>query len=111
MRVGCAADFHEVAVLLHLHDKPLFTLRIVGPLQGEAVGGSLRQRKVHWCPQEKLTILAGDTVDIVLDVRIAVVGDGHGVVFRWVGAVSLLPIVRHPVAITVHRLLAFEPRP
>ena len=106
-----AAHLDKLAVLLHLHDKAVLVVGIVGPLQGEAVGGGTLEREQHGSAQEELPVVTGDAVDVVLDVGVAVVAQHHRIVHGRVGGVVHLPLVGHAVAVGVLLLLALEPGP
>ena len=58
-----------------------------------------------------LTVLLSDRVDVVLDIGIAVGGNGHGIVDGGIRAVQLLPQVGHAVLVGVLRLRAREHLP
>ena len=65
----------------------------------------------HRSTQVSLHVFPADAVDIVLDIGIAVRSNLHGIVLGRVGAVGILPFVRHTVAILVSRLRPRFQRP
>ena len=110
-RLGGPAHGYKLSVLLDLDNKTILILGIVGPGEGQTLrrrGGELKQLGGT---EEELAILARDTINIVFDVHIAVVGLRHRVILVFVGTVGLLPPVGHAVIIGISGLGASKHGP
>ena len=96
---------------LDFYKETVLALRIIAPGNADGLRGGLLSLKGYRRAQERRTVSLADTIDVVLDIGIAIGSLRHSIILLGIGAVLLFPFVGHTVAVSIGRLLSGKDLP